>query len=184
MTNHYANAETIRAANREVKQQEKRIRKIARENRSVAQSIRAWLDRVLAKLGNTDAQERVELQRVRDLYAQALGESRNINAGKSVVGGNLYSHSAVDNAADVEKNVKNKKITASMTDSERAEILREKQFEAPVYQGQADAIIAENSEDLHSRELRIAKKAIIRVAEEFEVYKNYKNSDMKIEVSF
>ena len=31
MTNHYANAETIRAANREVKQQENRIRKIARE---------------------------------------------------------------------------------------------------------------------------------------------------------
>ena len=50
------------------------IRDAVQRNRSFGQWMRDQLDKVLAKLGNEDARERVTLQKARDLYAQALKE--------------------------------------------------------------------------------------------------------------
>ena len=50
------------------------IRDAVQRNRSFGQWMRDQLDKVLAKLGNEDARERVTLQKARDMYARALKE--------------------------------------------------------------------------------------------------------------
>lgn len=51
---------------------EEAISSLVQEDRTLAQRIRDLLDRILAKLGNKNAQERAFIQKARDLYAQAL----------------------------------------------------------------------------------------------------------------
>ena len=53
------------------------IRAIVQQNRSVGQRIMRWLNDLIAKLGNKDAQQRAFLTRARDLYATALQESQS-----------------------------------------------------------------------------------------------------------
>lgn len=53
------------------------IRAIVQQNRSVGQRIMRWLNDIIAKLGNKDAQQRAFLTRARDLYATALQESQS-----------------------------------------------------------------------------------------------------------
>ena len=55
---------------------EESIRSLVQENRGLGERIRSWLDGILAKLGNTNAQERVFIRRARDLYARALNQTR------------------------------------------------------------------------------------------------------------
>ena len=54
---------------------EKSIRELVMQKRSLAQRISEWIDRVLAKLGNKDAGERAFLNRAKKLYAKALRET-------------------------------------------------------------------------------------------------------------
>ena len=54
---------------------EQSILQLARENRSLAEKIHSWFDKLLARLGNENAQERVFLQQARDLYAKALKQT-------------------------------------------------------------------------------------------------------------
>lgn len=63
---------------------EESILRLAQENRTLAQRIRDWLDRVLARLGNRNAQERVFLQQARDAYQRALNQSAQ-NSGKDLL---------------------------------------------------------------------------------------------------
>ena len=55
---------------------EESILDLVRRDRSLGEQIRAFLDRVLAKLGNEAARERAFLRQARDLYARALEETR------------------------------------------------------------------------------------------------------------
>lgn len=50
---------------------------------SVGRRILEWLDRLLAKLGNADARERAFLSRARNLYSQALGQTRGSFTGET-----------------------------------------------------------------------------------------------------
>ena len=52
------------------------IRAIVQQNKTVGQRILSWLNDLIAKLGNKDAQQRAFLTRARDLYASALQESQ------------------------------------------------------------------------------------------------------------
>lgn len=52
------------------------IQKLTRTNRTLAQRIRDWIDSILAKLGNSDAQSRVFLERARDAYSRALQQTQ------------------------------------------------------------------------------------------------------------
>ena len=52
------------------------IQELTRTNRTLAQRIRDWIDSILAKLGNTDAQSRVFLERARDAYSRALQQTQ------------------------------------------------------------------------------------------------------------
>ena len=54
---------------------ERCILELTRENRSISEKIRGWLDKVLARMGNENAQERTFLRNARDLYAKALRET-------------------------------------------------------------------------------------------------------------
>lgn len=66
------------------------------------------------------------------------------------------------------------RISSAMTDSERAKILRTKQLTAPEYEGQADEIIEIEKGNLESGQDRLVKAALVRIAEEFEAFTNYK----------
>ena len=55
---------------------EKSIRAVCRENRSLGQKIHDWLTNLLAKLGSKRAQGNQFLIQARDIYAKALAESR------------------------------------------------------------------------------------------------------------
>ena len=55
---------------------EESILDLVRRDRSLGEQIRAFLDRVLARLGNEAARERAFLRQARGLYARALEETR------------------------------------------------------------------------------------------------------------
>ncbi len=77
-----------------------------------------------------------------------------------------------------------KKITVGMSDSERAEILSNKEISAPIYRGEANASIESNIADLESRKRTVVENALIRIADEFNAKGNYKIEDVELEVSF
>lgn len=54
---------------------EAEIQSLVQQNRSLGQRIHDWIDSILAKLGNSNAQERQFLTRARELYARALRQS-------------------------------------------------------------------------------------------------------------
>ena len=56
---------------------EQSIAELTREKPNLGRRILNWLDGLLAKLGNRNAQERAFLSRVRNLYAQALEQSQS-----------------------------------------------------------------------------------------------------------
>lgn len=55
---------------------ESSIQELTQTNRTLAQRIRDWIDSILAKLGNADAQSRVFLERARDAYSRALQQTQ------------------------------------------------------------------------------------------------------------
>lgn len=61
---------------------EQSIRELTQQNRSLGQRILSWLNELLAKLGNTRAQERAFLTRARDAYSRALQESADIQRNR------------------------------------------------------------------------------------------------------
>ena len=61
------------------------------------------------------------------------------------------------------------KITAEMSDAERAEILSEKTIEAPIYTGQADLSIYANKSKLESEKIGIVAEVIQKLAQDFGV---------------
>ena len=61
---------------------EKSIAELTREKPNLGRRILSWLDGLLAKLGNSNAQERAFLNRARTLYAQALQQSQSSFTGE------------------------------------------------------------------------------------------------------
>lgn len=74
------------------------------------------------------------------------------------------------------------KITADMSDSERTEILKNKTFEAPVYNGEADESIKLNYIKLTDKKIKVIKDTLKKMGEEFEVYHNYNIADIIFDV--
>ena len=56
------------------------ILELTRENRTLGERILAWINRLLAKLGNSRAQERAFLTQARDAYAKALRQTNSNTA--------------------------------------------------------------------------------------------------------
>ena len=74
-------------------------------------------------------------------------------------------------------------ITSEMTDTERAAILNKKSIVAPIYEGQTDALIAEQ---LEGKQRAYAKKAIVIIAEKLGLLKseiNFREVNAEIRIS-
>lgn len=81
--------------------------------------------------------------------------------------------------SDREQNAK--KITMSMTDSERTEILKDKVITAAVYTGQADKSIASENDSLNSHRENLVKAALVKIGEEFGVFTDYSIADVDVD---
>ena len=75
------------------------------------------------------------------------------------------------------------KITLGMTDTERAKILGQKKVVAPIYKGQAEALIEENKKSLESQKIGLVKAALVRIGEEFDVFTDYDIKDIGVEIT-
>ena len=75
-----------------------------------------------------------------------------------------------------------KKITLSMTDAERTDILKDKVITAEVYEGQAENAIKLNRSDLDSGQLGLVKAALTKIADEFEVFTEYNIKDVQVKL--
>ena len=80
------------------------------------------------------------------------------------------------------------KITSGMSDTDRTAVLKNKSIVATIYNGEADAAVEANREDLQKKYGSFAEDAMRRVAAEFEMFKSgtekYHISDLDIEVAF
>ena len=77
-----------------------------------------------------------------------------------------------------------KKITLAMTDSERTEILQTKAITAEAYDGQADALINQEKTSLESDQLGLVESALLRIADQFEVFTGYDIKDVGVRIEF
>ena len=91
--------------------------------------------------------------------------------------------------ADLRKNMKmsmpknaEKKITLSMTDAERTDIIKDKVITAEVYEGQAEGTINRNRAYLESGQLGLIKAALTKIAYEFDAYTEYNIKDVKVKL--
>ena len=75
-----------------------------------------------------------------------------------------------------------KKITLSMTDAERTDILKDKVITAELYEGQAEGAIKRNRSDLESGRLGLVKAALTKIADEFDVFTEYNIKDVKVKL--
>ena len=82
------------------------------------------------------------------------------------------------------KDVESAKITPTMSDAERANIISDKSIKAPVYTGQAEMSISQNKEKLESEKISLVKAALTKIGEEFGVFGHYNIKDVNVEASF
>lgn len=99
------------------------------------------------------------IENMRDKFGTALREARR-SASKGN-GGFSFAESQT-----------NKKISVDTTDAERTEILKNKAIAAPIYEGQAEAKIAENYDDLKSQSIPLIKAALLKIGKDFDVLKH------------
>ena len=83
-----------------------------------------------------------------------------------------------------ERKPASKKITMSMTDSERSDILKDKVITAEVYEGQADQTIAAEKENLKSHKENLVKTALAKIGDEFGVFTDYSIADVDVDIRF
>ena len=74
------------------------------------------------------------------------------------------------------------KITMHMTDTERAEILKNKAITAEIYEGQADETIRSEKENLTSYRDNLVKAALVKIGEEFGVFTDYSIADVDVDI--
>ena len=74
-------------------------------------------------------------------------------------------------------------ITADMSEQERYEILKNKKITAPIYNGEADEIIAVNQKELESNKLGLVKSALVRIADEFNAFTDYEIKDVDVKIT-
>ena len=130
-----------------------------------------------------------EIDRMRNLLASALKatesavsdmrsgtQSQQTTDAKTE--GNGY-----DAKSDKGFSLKTPPITVEMTDTERTKILSLKSIVAPIYKGQADTAIADNSAKLDSDKIGLVKEAIVTIGEQFGIIgENINIEDVDVQV--
>lgn len=83
---------------------EQEIVSLVQQDRTLGQKIHDFFSKILAKLGNKNAQERAFLSKARDLYAKALRQTQNVGvaqeAGQTVTAAATETKAAEDTSLD------------------------------------------------------------------------------------
>ena len=75
------------------------------------------------------------------------------------------------------------RITPSMTDTERTEILKDKVITVEAYEGQAEGAISRNKAYLESGRLSLIKSALEKIGDEFKIFTDYNINDVEVKIS-
>ena len=78
------------------------------------------------------------------------------------------------------------RITAEMSDSERASVLRNRTLTAPIYKGQADSVIEDVKSNYEREKKAFGKKAVVKIAEKLGIIGesiDFDDIDVQIELS-
>lgn len=139
-------------------------------------AVRNFVESVYTKLvnrfGHGDAMTK-QLLETRDLYRRVMLDAEKAEKQEK-------SNGEVKHSIDPPTN---KKITANMSDRERADILSEKVIYAPTYSGQADAAIAAKRSDLESATDKLVKKALVTIYDQFNIPQTLLNDDMDLQIT-
>lgn len=167
----------------------KAIANLKKENKGLFDQIKAFIkewiskfkqfysDKTISKEGAMVAQLE-KFEQLQQLFMEAMqGAGENYQAAEVV---DEKSTTQDGDAMYSERN--DAKITLGMTDSERAEILKNKVIIAPVYAGQAQRAITESKNDLESQKDSLIKSALVKIGEEFGVFTDYSISDVDIDI--
>ncbi len=86
---------------------ERTISEVVYDNPTIGQKILGWIDKVLAKLGNENAQERVFLRNARNMYSKALEQTRSRpwQQGENVPESGTGQDYDVDSDPDVQQGI-------------------------------------------------------------------------------
>ena len=149
------------------------------KDRGLFDEIRKFFDNLVKKIrdvyaqlvpdseeGKMVLQMKDQIEQIQQLFAEALTEAET--------GGETGDVQFSDRA--------DKKITMSMTDSERTEILKNKVITASVYEGQADQTIKNSKKDLESHRDTLIKSALLKIGQEFNVFTDYNIADVDVDI--
>lgn len=167
----------------------KAIADLKKENRTLFDQIKAFIDKWVSKLKDfykdkTVSEEGAVVAQLKNFeQLQKLFMEGVQSAGENYRAAEVVDEKSTTQDGDAMYSERNDaKITLEMTDSERAEILKNKVITAPVYAGQAQRVITESKNDLGSQKESLIKSALVKIGEEFGVFTDYSISDVDIDI--
>ncbi len=172
-----------------------KIMELKAKDSDLVAKIKQFFDNLLAKIRNVykgltpDSAEgkavlemKDSIEKIQQLFAEALVEASD-NFQSAEVQKNTDTKIGVRHSTKTQEAKVDKAITSDMPDSERATILRSKMLVAPVYEGQADALIEDEQRNLESGQDKLVKAALVRIGEEFKVFANYEIKDVDVKIT-
>lgn len=144
------------------------INRLSTENRNVFEKIYDEIQ-YLCRVATASSKEARQLEKAKKAFEDAYRQDVKNTADDGGVRYSMSQHVAGQ-------------ITADMTDAQRAEILQNKKLTSPVYAGEADISIA-NESDLESGRSGLVKAALVRIGEEFDVFTDYDIEDVDVQIT-
>lgn len=142
------------------------VRSLSVQNRNLFQRLFDEI-KYLLRITKPGSKEAKQLEKIKKLFEEVYRDAKNTAPSDGV----KYSLEHQE-----------QRITASMTDTERSNILKKKKIVAPVYNGEADASIA-NEKDLNNGRDKFIKAALLRIGKEFNVFSNYDIKDVDVQIT-
>ena len=162
------------------------LAKLRSENQTLYDEIKNFVNEWVTKLrefisGKTISDEGravaqlEKFEEIQKLFMEAMD-----TAGQNFAAAEVGAEKNTTPESDVKYSERTEqRITMSMTDSERTEILKNKVITAEVYEGQADHSIADKKGALTSYRENLIKAALVKIGEEFKVFTDYNIADVK-----
>ena len=169
------------------------LEKLAKRDKGLKEKIVSWLKELAGKLKNAltaykdvkpDSPEGKMVAEMEEFRKEIMGiyTSALVDAGENFRSASEHDGYSSDKDVQFSDREDKKRITMSMTDSERTEILQEKVITAEVYEGQADNSIAVERDNLRSYRDNLVKAALTRIGKEFGVFTDYRISDVDVDI--
>ena len=169
------------------------LERLSQRDKGLKEKIVSWLKELAAKLKNAlvaykdvkpDSPEGKMVAEMEEFRKEIMGiyTSALVDAGENLRSASEHDGFSSDGDVQFSDREDKKRITMSMTDSERTEILQEKVITAEVYEGQADNSIAVERDNLRSYRDNLVKAALTRIGKEFGVFTDYRISDVDVDI--